>query len=127
MSDETECRVSYRDAKQIAKEVGKPYERALNWCMAILIVVLIALALSEIINWISPPEMSKGLMHLVDTGQITEETARYLFDESGKTAKFSAIIAVMCSFLIPFMALASLKNDAVKKALKEENERRSKE
>lgn len=127
MSDETECRVSYRDAKQIEKEVGKPYERALYWGMAILFVVMIAIALTGVINWISPPEMSKGLMHLVDTGQITEETARYLSDESTRNVQCSIILATMFSFLVPFMALASLKGDAVKKALKEENERRSKE
>lgn len=124
---ETECRVSYRDAKEMMKKVERPYQRAMMWGFAILIVLMIAIVLMQVIDWIAPAELSKELMHLVDTGQITEDTAHYLFDEGRKSAQANSILSMMCSFLVPFMMLSVFKDEAVKKALKEENERRSKE
>lgn len=127
MSDETECRVSYRDAKRIEKEVRKPYERAMTWGFAILIVLMIAIVLMQVIDWIAPAELSKELMHLVDTGQITEDTAHYLFDEGHKSVQVNIILSTMCSFLVPFMMLSVFKDEAVKKALKKANDEKKSE
>ncbi len=124
---EDECRVSYRDAKDIIREAEKPYVKAMLVCFGVLVVFIIAMILSNVLNSVFPQSLGEDLQHLVDTGQLTEETARYLFDEGQKSSYFHVLIGAMVSMFMVWIPMINFRDRAVKKALKEENERRASE
>lgn len=124
---EDECRVSYRDAKDIIREAEKPYVKAMLLCFGVLVVFIIAMILSNVLNSVFPQSLGEDLQHLVDTGQLTEETARYLFDEGQKSSYFHVLAGAMVSMLMIWIPMIGFRERAVKKALKEENERRASE
>lgn len=124
---EDECRVSYRDAKDIIREAEKPYVKAMLLCFGVLVVFIIAMILSNVLNSVFPQSLGEDLQHLVDTGQLTEETARYLFDEGQKSSYFHVLTGAIVSMLMVWIPMIGFRERAVKKALKEENERRASE
>lgn len=124
---EDECRVSYRDAKDIIREAEKPYVKAMLLCFGVLVVFIIAMILSNVLNSVFPQSLGEDLQHLVDTGQLTEETARYLFDEGQKSSYFHVLTGAIVSMLMVWIPMIGFSKRAVKKALKEENERRASE
>lgn len=128
MSDEeTKCRVSYRDGKEIVREARKPYERATMWAFAIVVVMILASLAAITIDAFVEPSMSMHLQHLVDTGQIAEEVARYLDEGDRVAAKAMICMSALISFVSIMFAMMTLGEEAGKKALKKANDEKGSE
>ena len=116
--EETKCKLTYKEGKEIAAKAEKPYNSAAFATMCVFIFVVGMTFIFEWLDGIPMHPVVESMSYFVDSGEISQELAWYL----RKSYDGAIVIGGLFGMASGLFLTIALSSEARKKALKKANE-----
>lgn len=125
--DEEKCRLTYKEGREIARKVEKPYDVMIYLLLCVPCFIGLAALASQWLEGIPMHPTGDSIAGFVESGEISQEFGWYLKKSFDATMVMGAFMGSFCSILVMIFLSVEARKKALKKANEEKDERWTRE